>query len=151
MENLNNLSKLKSKNRPAKRVGRGAGSGKGFHTATFGSKGQNSRSGGKKSLGFEGGQLPLIKRLPYLGGFRNINKTKVFELNLNDIYNSPEKDLNAETLLNKLNKKTHKYDVIKILGSGNFEKDRELSLTGFKYTKKAREILSKQKKVVIVE
>ena len=60
------LTKLTSRSK--KRVGRGGGSGKGFHTAGRGTKGHTSRQGGNIPLWFEGGQLPLIKRLPYMRG-----------------------------------------------------------------------------------
>ncbi len=62
--------------RAKKRVGRGGGSGKGFHTAGRGTKGHTARQGGTIPLWFEGGQLPLIKRLPYLRGkfrFKSLN------------------------------------------------------------------------------
>ncbi len=63
---LNSLLKITSRSK--KRVGRGGGSGKGMHTVGRGSKGNKSRQGGSIPLWFEGGQLPLIKRLPYMRG-----------------------------------------------------------------------------------
>jgi len=62
--NLNKLKRQQGIKRPSKRIGRGCGSGKGMHTVGRGQKGQLSRSGGKVSIGFEGGQEPLYKRLP---------------------------------------------------------------------------------------
>jgi large subunit ribosomal protein L15 len=67
-----------------KRVGRGTGSGKG-KTSTRGTKGQNARSGGGKGPGFEGGQLPLIKRLPKLRGFNNRFKVYYTAVNLDTL------------------------------------------------------------------
>ncbi|KKU32183.1 MAG: 50S ribosomal protein L15 [candidate division WWE3 bacterium GW2011_GWA1_46_21] len=68
---LSTLKKLKGNIAREKRVGRGVGSGHGGHTSGRGSKGQKSRTGGKVRPGFEGGQNPLYKRLPQIGGFRN--------------------------------------------------------------------------------
>ncbi len=70
--------------RKRKRVGRGTGSGKG-KTAGRGTKGQNSRSGGKVALTFEGGQLPLVKRLPKLRGFKRPHKIHYTPVNLEDL------------------------------------------------------------------
>lgn len=75
---LNSLLKITS--RAKKRVGRGGGSGKGMHTAGRGSKGHKSRQGGSIPLWFEGGQLPLVKRLPYMRGkfhFKSLKATPV--------------------------------------------------------------------------
>ena len=70
--------------RDGKRVGRGDGSGHGTYSGR-GCKGQNSRSGGGVRLGFEGGQLPLIKRLPHRRGFTNIFKTEYNVVNVGDL------------------------------------------------------------------
>ena len=70
-----NLSPAPGSKRSRKRVGRGDGSGHGTYSGR-GSKGQKSRSGGKMTRGFEGGQLPLIKRLPRKRGFVNIFRTE---------------------------------------------------------------------------
>ncbi|MCA9974191.1 MAG: 50S ribosomal protein L15 [Chloroflexota bacterium] len=67
-----------------KRVGRGAGAGQG-KTAGRGTKGQNARSGGGKGLYFEGGQLPLARRLPYKRGFTNIRKVYYTPVNLKNL------------------------------------------------------------------
>lgn len=75
---LHTLSKITSNTK--KRVGRGIGSGKGGHTAGRGTKGHKARQGGSIPLWFEGGQLPLIKRLPYIRGkahFRSLAKETV--------------------------------------------------------------------------
>jgi len=76
---LSNLPKLKTRVR--KRVGRGYSSGKGGHTVGRGQKGQKSRSGGKTKLAFEGGQLPFIKRVPHMRGFKRASG-KVLAVNL---------------------------------------------------------------------
>lgn len=77
---LNKLSKLVGKKK--KRLGRGYGSGRGGHTVGRGTKGQKAR--GRVKLGFEGGQLPLARRLPQKGGFRSI-RGKPVVLNLADL------------------------------------------------------------------
>lgn len=148
---LSNLTKLKSINRSKKRIGRGAGSGKGFHTSSKGNKGQNARSGGKKAIGFEGGQLPLIKRLPFLGGFRNVNKSRVYELTLSDIFYADAEKLDANEILADINRMNKKFDEIKILSSGEFESDKKIELIGFKYAKKAKDKLEKHKSVKIID
>lgn len=66
MSLLNQLTSIVTK--ASKRLGRGGGSGKGFHTSSRGVKGQKSRNGGQTALWFEGGQLPIIKRMPMLRG-----------------------------------------------------------------------------------
>jgi large subunit ribosomal protein L15 len=68
---LHDLQPAPGSKRPKKRVGRGTGSGKG-KTSGRGTKGQNARSGGGKGPFFEGGQLPLVRRLPFRRGFTNI-------------------------------------------------------------------------------
>ena len=79
---LNELQRLKSTNSNVKRIGRGIGSGKG-KTSGSGHKGQKARSGVAVN-GFEGGQMPLYRRLPKFG-FTNINSKKYIELNLEDL------------------------------------------------------------------
>ena len=74
--NLNSITPIKGSNKKAsKRLGRGQGSGKGG-TSTRGHKGAKSRSGYSKKIGFEGGQMPLQRRVPKFG-FRNINKRRI--------------------------------------------------------------------------
>ena len=78
---LNNLKPAAGSVKTAKRVGRGAGSGLGG-TSTRGSKGAQSRSGYSKKIGFEGGQMPMQRRLPKFG-FKNINRVEYKAINLN--------------------------------------------------------------------
>jgi large subunit ribosomal protein L15 len=77
---LHELEKLPEVKR-RKRVGRGTGSGHG-RSATKGNKGQKARAGGPKRVGFEGGQLPLYRRLPYQKGFKPLSKEVFFPVNL---------------------------------------------------------------------
>mgnify|MGYP006104579893 FL=1 len=121
MTNLNSTSQVKIKKL---RVGRGIGSGKG-KTSGRGVKGQKSRSG-VAIKSFEGGQMPLYRRLPKRG-FNPIKKQKIATLNLNQIQNlldskkiNKDGDLNIETL-KKTKILSKSYDKLKILGSGEIK------------------------------
>ena len=81
---LHELRPPSGAHRKRRRIGRGLGSGRGT-TAGKGTKGQNARSGGGVPLYFEGGQLPLVKRLPYRRGFRNSNRVEYKAVNLHDL------------------------------------------------------------------
>ena len=119
---LNNLVKI---NKKKIRVGRGIGSGKG-KTSSRGHKGQKSRSG-VAIKSFEGGQMPLYRRLPKRG-FKNINKNKIAILNLSKIQqiidkNKTEfKDILNLKLLHEKKLVRKKYLKLKILGSGEIKK-----------------------------
>jgi large subunit ribosomal protein L15 len=121
MTNLNNTKKVRIKKM---RVGRGIGSGKG-KTSGRGVKGQKSRSG-VAIKSFEGGQMPLYRRLPKRG-FNPINKEKIATLNLNKIQSLIEnKKINQETQINLDTLKKAKivsksFKKIKILGSGDIK------------------------------
>lgn len=82
---LHQIPKRTNKMKPAKRVGRGYGSGKGGHTVGKGVKGQKSRSGGPKPIGFEGGNVPLYRRLPKFRGFRNPTKKEYQPINIAEL------------------------------------------------------------------
>lgn len=85
--------------RKAKRVGRGIGSGKGGHTAGRGTKGQLSRNGGKAALWFEGGQLPLIKRMPMWRGKGRFNIVRpTAEISLTELNHLPAGVVTLDTL-----------------------------------------------------
>ncbi len=107
-----------------KRIGRGDGSGHGG-TSTKGHKGQKARSGGKVRRGFEGGQMPLARRLPKRG-FRNVFRKEIMVVNLDQLNTFPKGAVvDAAALLESgILKKTG--DAIKILGNGSV--DRPLSL-----------------------
>ncbi len=115
-------------NRNKKRVGRGPGSGTG-KTAGKGHKGQNARSGGGVRPGFEGGQMPLYRRIA-ARGFSNYPFKKVYKVinvsEINDKYNDGE-TVNLDTLVEKrVIKKSDKY--VKLLGDGELTKKLEVSL-----------------------
>jgi large subunit ribosomal protein L15 len=140
--NLTNILKSKGARRRSKRVGRGIGSGKGGHTVGKGMKGQKSRKGSKFTPGFEGGQVPLYKRLPQIGGFKNSRSKQVGVINLSVLSRfkdgdkiTPQKiiDLGVITRLPK--------DGIKILAGGKL--DKKLILSGFVYSESAKEKIKK--------
>ena len=119
---LNKLEKTKNIKK-SKRVGRGESSGKG-KTASKGYKGQKSRGRGKVRLGFEGGQLPLIKRLPFRRGVGNNLSKKILTLTLTklNIFENGE-TVEEKTLIEKgILKKTFKPDQIKVVATGELKK-----------------------------
>jgi large subunit ribosomal protein L15 len=101
-----------------KRVGRGPGSGHG-KTACKGSKGQRARAGGKKRAGFEGGQMPLQRRLPKRG-FRNPFRQEVSVLHIKDLNRFPENSVVDPDLL-RSSGLWRKGDLIKLLSDGELE------------------------------
>jgi len=140
--NLHNLPKLKGKERKAKRVGRGYGSGKGGHTVGRGSKGQKARS--KVPLGFEGGQLPLHQRLPHKRGFKRAFGDEVAVLNIEDLSRwDPKMVLSPKNLLEKGLIDEIPKGGVKILGDGELEK--KLTVEGVKLSETAKEKILKAK------
>jgi large subunit ribosomal protein L15 len=120
-----------------KRVGRGQGSGKGG-TATRGHKGAKSRSGYSKKLGFEGGQMPLQRRVPKFG-FTNINRVEYQGVNLDTLQQMVDdkkiKDIvDFETLF--ANRLVGKNDLVKILGRGELK--TKLKVSAHKFTASAK-------------
>jgi large subunit ribosomal protein L15 len=136
-----NLSNLKpaagSVNREGKKVGRGQGSGKGG-TATRGHKGAKSRSGYAKKIGFEGGQMPLQRRVPKFG-FTNINRKDYQGVNLNKLQELVDKKIIKESVsLEELveNGLVKRNDLVKILGGGEIK--APLKVTAHKFTATAK-------------
>ncbi len=117
---LNELSPSKGSVKKRRRVGRGVGSGKGS-TSGRGHKGQNARSGGGVRAGFEGGQMPLQRRLPKRG-FTNIFKKKIAILNVDTIAKFRKDSIINDIALIKKGLVKGKYDAIKILGKGEIKK-----------------------------
>jgi len=115
---LNNLKPAKGSTHRVKRIGRGAGSGHGG-TATRGHKGAQSRSGYSRKLGFEGGQMPLQRRLPKFG-FTNINRVEFKAINLSTLEElAAKKSLTAITLETLVDAGfVSRKDKVKILGNG---------------------------------
>lgn len=137
---LNNLSPAKGSTHKKKRIGRGPGSGTG-KTAGKGHKGQKSRSGYSRKIGFEGGQMPLQRRLPKRG-FTNIFKTKWIEVSLGKLdesFNAGD-SISPDVLHERSLIKKAKHDLV-ILGSG--EVTKALNITAHRFTKSAREKIEK--------
>ena len=130
------LTPRKSAARPRKRVGRGDGSGHGSFSGR-GVKGQNSRSGGGVRLGFEGGQLALIKKLPMMRGFTNIFRDEYQVVNLSNLAGLPANtEVTIERLVEMGLTKTRKGRV-KVLGRGELEV--ALVVEAHKFSRSARE------------
>lgn len=132
---LHELIKTKGNRTKSKRVGRGVGSGKGAHTVGKGQKGQKSRGSRKVKPWFEGGQLPLVKRLPQMGGFRNPTRKEFSVLNVSFFNRFDEGTKITIEFLKKDGLKNIKENGVKILGKGNLEK--KLNFEGFLYSKSA--------------
>jgi large subunit ribosomal protein L15 len=136
--NLSNLRAPKKANEPRKRVGRGMGSGMG-KTSTRGHKGQGSRSGSSLMRGFEGGQMPLHRRLPKRG-FTNIFRTEYTVLNLDRIAELNEGELTLEKLI-ELGLLKKKKGLIKVLGNGDLT--TAVTVHAHKFSKSAQEKIEK--------
>lgn len=129
--NLSNLKPAAGSVKSRKRIGRGTGSGRGG-TSTRGHKGAGSRSGNSVKIGFEGGQMPLQRRIPKFG-FKNINRVEYVGVNLDVLQELIEKHnlqaVDFETF------RTHglasKNDVVKILGRGELKAKVEVKAHAF--------------------
>ncbi len=132
---LNNLKPAKGSTHHQKRIGRGAGSGHGG-TATRGHKGAQSRSGYSRKLGFEGGQMPLQRRLPKFG-FTNINRVEFKAINLSTLEEMATKNSLTEITFEALQAAgfASRNDKVKILGNGAVTK--ALKVTAHAFSKSA--------------
>ena len=141
MLRLNNLSSPKGSHRNTKRIGRGQGSGQGTQ-AGKGHKGQKARAGGGIALGFEGGQMPLYRRLPKRGFSNAPFKTEVAIVNLSQLENFDgdvtRESLVAAGLLKGINKSRPQ-----ILAKDGDKFSKSLNFTGVKFSKTAKEIVEK--------
>ncbi len=129
--NLHELSPAKGSTQKKKRVGRGPGSGLG-KTAGKGEKGQKSRSGYSRRPGFEGGQMPLVRRVPKRG-FTNIFRTEYAVINVGDLAEL-EGEITPEALAG--HGLVRAGSPLKVLGNG--EVGRALTVTAHKFSKSAR-------------
>lgn len=136
---LSTLSPAKGSVRTNKRLGRGYGSGNG-QTAGRGHKGAKSRSGYSRKIGFEGGQMPLYRRLPK-SGFKNMNRIEYNAINLDILEKlATEKGLTTINLqVLKENGLASKNDKVKILGRG--ELNSTLNVTAHAFSAKAKEAI----------
>ena len=120
------------------RRGRGIGSGNG-KTAGKGHKGQNARSGGGVALGFEGGQMPLWRRLPKRG-FKNRNRVEYAVVNVSDLNKFDEGTVVTPALLIEAGLVGKEFDGVKVLGAGKLEK--KLTVQAAKFSKSAEEAIN---------
>jgi large subunit ribosomal protein L15 len=136
--NLSNLRAPKKANSNKKRVGRGMGSGMG-KTSARGHKGQRSRSGSRMMRGFEGGQMPLHRRLPKRG-FTNIFRTEYTVLNLDRIAELGVNELTVEKFV-ELGLLKKRNELIKVLANG--ELTSAVTVHAHKFSKAAQEKIEK--------
>ena len=139
--NLNNIQPASGATHNSKRIGRGQGSGKGG-TSTKGHKGQKARAGYSQKIGFEGGQMPLQRRLPKFG-FNNVNRKEFRGINLDTIQTLIDTkgitgDITKEVLVE--NGLASRNDLVKILGRGELKAG--VSISADKFTKSAEELIS---------
>jgi len=134
---LSNLKPAEGSTKQRKRVGRGQGSGRGG-TSTRGHKGAKSRSGYSRKIGFEGGQMPLQKRVPKFG-FTNINRKEFKGINLDTLQflvdNKKVTAVTKEILME--NGLVSRNDLVKILGRGELNAKLEVTVHAFSKTAKA--------------
>ena len=137
--NLSNLKPAEGSVKTRKRIGRGAGSGLGG-TSTRGNKGAMQHSGYKKKIGFEGGQMPIQRRLPKYG-FKNINRVEYKAINLSTIDALATAKSLTKVDFNTLREAglVAKKDLVKILGNGAITVALEVSAHAF--SKKAEEAI----------
>ena len=137
---LHDLKPAVGSNKKKTRIGRGPGSGKGG-TSTRGHKGAKSRSGYKQKVGFEGGQMPLQRRVPK-GGFKNINRVEYKAINVAVLEALAEKNnLEKITVADLLQAgMVRKNQLVKILGQGQLS--HKLEVEAHAFSKKAEEIIT---------
>ena len=132
---IHELTPALDSNKAVKRIGRGHGSGNG-KTAGKGHKGQNARSGGGVRIGFEGGQMPLARRIPKRG-FNNIFATKYAIVNVSDLNKFKDGTIVDTELLVASGLVKKVYDGVKILGNG--ELSAKLTVKAAKFSQSAIE------------
>jgi len=140
--NLSNIKPAAGSTHRSKRIGRGQGSGKGG-TSTKGHKGQKSRAGYSEKIGFEGGQMPLQRRLPKFG-FKNVNRKEFRAINLDTIQTlidnkSLQGEITKEVLVE--NRLASKNELVKVMGRGELRS--AVSISADKFTKSAEELITK--------
>ena len=129
--NLNSLKPAEGSTKAVKRIGRGEGSGRGG-TSTKGHKGAQSRSGYSRKAGFEGGQMPLYRRVPK-SGFKNFNRVEYTPINLSTLQHLADKKgvtvIDMDVL--RANGLAGKNDLVKILGKGELTSKLEVKVHAF--------------------
>ncbi len=135
---LSNLKPAKGSTKEKKRLGRGQGSGRGG-TSTRGHKGSQARSGAKRKIGFQGGQMPLARLVPKFG-FKNMNRVEYCPVNLATLQKLADKGITVitpEVLVE--NGVTHKKELVKVLGRGELTAKLEVRVHAF--SAKAKEVI----------
>ena len=135
---LHELQATEGSRKDGFRKGRGLGSGNG-KTAGKGHKGQNARSGGGVALGFEGGQLPLFRRLPKRG-FKNVNHVNYATINVSDLNRFEDGTVVSPALLKEIGLLKKEYNGLKVLGNGKLE--RKLTVQANAFSKSAEKAIS---------
>ena len=137
---LHNLQPAVGSNKKKRRIGRGPGSGKGG-TSTRGHKGAKSRSGYKQKVGFEGGQMPLQRRLPKFG-FKNFNRVEYKAINVKTLEELAEKRNLEKITIADLREAgmLRKSQLVKVLGDGAIT--RKLDVEANAFSKKAEELIT---------
>ncbi len=145
---LSNLKPAKGSTKKKKRLGRGQGSGQGG-TATKGHKGQKSRSGYSMQFGFEGGQMPLVRRVPKYG-FKNINRKEYKGINIEILQALAEKKglktIDVDTMIDA--GLVSKNKLVKILGKGKLSLKLEVKAHAF--SKSAEEAIKAMEGTVVI-
>jgi large subunit ribosomal protein L15 len=145
---LSNLRPAKGSTHNSKRLGRGQGSGRGG-TSTRGHKGAKSRSGYSRKIGFEGGQMPLQRRVPKYG-FKNINRKEYKGINISTLqtlaetHNIEKIDFEALVMAGLVSKNA----MVKILGKGTLE--RKLEVHAHAFSKSAIEAIEAKKGTAVI-
>ena len=135
---LSNLKPAKGSTKEKKRLGRGQGSGRGG-TSTRGHKGAQARSGAKRKIGFQGGQMPLQRLVPKFG-FTNLNRVEYCPVNLTTLQKLSDNGISVitpEVLVE--NGVTHKNELVKVLGRGELTAKVEVRVHAF--SAKAKEMI----------
>ena len=135
---LSNLKPAKGSTKEKKRLGRGQGSGRGG-TSTRGHKGAQARSGAKRKIGFQGGQMPLARLVPKFG-FKNMNRVEYCPVNLATLQKLADKGISVitpEVLVE--NGVTHKKELVKVLAKGELTAKLEVRVHAF--SAKAKEMI----------
>ncbi len=136
---LNNLKPAAGSTHSRRRIGRGPGSGLGG-TSTRGHKGAKARSGYKKKIGFEGGQMPLQRRVPK-AGFKNINHKEYFAVNISTLQTIAESKNLTKITIKDLKEAglTNGNELVKVLGNGELTAKLEVEANAF--SKSAKEAI----------
>ena len=131
---LNNLKPAAGSTHSSRRIGRGPGSGLGG-TSTRGHKGAKARSGYKRKIGFEGGQMPLQRRVPK-AGFKNINHKEYFAVNLSTLQTLAESKNLTKIGVSELKDAglTNGKELVKVLGNGQLKAKLEVEANAFSKT-----------------